>query len=114
MNYEDIKKLSLEAAADPQPGDAWHEMFSFWMHVIDRQGDVVTLLLLGPSRTIANWDSERQIQTVAEFKKWVSYTSIEGTWCHISQRHGPTVATCWRERYAESVRAKTAEVLRAG
>lgn len=38
-------KETWEAILDPQPGDLFTEMYSFWLHVVDRNKDTVKTLV---------------------------------------------------------------------
>ena len=40
-DYEAVKQLTAERMADPQPGDRFHEMYSFWVQVVARIGRTV-------------------------------------------------------------------------
>lgn len=60
------EEIGRAVAADPQPGDRWHEMFSFWLYVVAREGDRVTLLSAGAPCTFPQ-DGELWEGTVAEF-----------------------------------------------
>ena len=37
----DVKVLTLQALRDPQPGDRFHEMYSYWVYVVRRDGNEV-------------------------------------------------------------------------
>ena len=71
---------------DPQPGDTWHESYSFWLWVVDRNGDEVTIAKIGPSGEIPSHDTAVSIMSVQAFAAYVSYGSIPGTWCNAHRR----------------------------
>ncbi len=60
----------------PLPGDRFHEMYSFWMHVIGRRGPAVAVReYIGPDKT-----QVRVFLNNADFQKAYSYGSIPGFW----------------------------------
>lgn len=72
--------FTLACLKDPRPGDAYHEMFTYYMHVLVLRDDVVTVEHgSGASFTVS--DFER-----AEFVKHFSYATIPGTWVELSLR----------------------------
>lgn len=79
------KDLNIEHAANPQIGDYWHERFSPSCLVIGVTPFSVSYL--SKMKYIDGnkyWDTAH-VATCnrAEFKRWVSYNSIPGTWCDV-------------------------------
>jgi hypothetical protein len=71
------EQLQAEAAADPQPGDLWSEMCSYWLHVVAREGDQVTCLHAGGPCTFPQ-DGKLWEGTVAAFAaEWSTYSLYE-------------------------------------
>ena len=87
MTYEEHKALSIKHAADPKPGDYWHERFSPVALVLEVTAFHVTYLSKtrqGTSLVMPiswTWDASHvKVKTRAEFRDWLSYESIPGTW----------------------------------
>ncbi len=81
-----LQRLSPIALADPQPGDLWNEMLSWWMYVVERDGErVVTMSASGPCTFPI--DAKREEWTLAEFRNMLSYKSgTAGTWAMCDSR----------------------------
>src|SRR3990167_10687446 len=62
--------------ADPQPGDRWHEMYSYWIHVIDRCGNMIwTRDYVGPCETTPEAACRSDLwKSVKAFQEHVKYT----------------------------------------
>lgn len=60
------------AFADPQPGDRFAEMYSFWLYVVARNGDLVTTIEAGVPCEFPR-DGRIKTQTVKEFQARFSY-----------------------------------------
>lgn len=64
----DLKReLNEEAFADPQPGDRFTEMYAFWLYVIARDGDEVTVIHASAPCTFPK-DGTIERLPVSEFK----------------------------------------------
>jgi hypothetical protein len=97
MDYNEMKKLSQEALNDPKPGDYWQEMYSWHMYVLEVEETdsgwlfapkvkiITTISASSPCEFPS--DGKLQKRTHAEFKTWLSYGSIEGTWAHCNKRN---------------------------
>lgn len=73
MSFLEVVDETDQRMSDPQTGDLFHEMYSFWVWVEKRDGDkVITHEKVG-----SIW---RQIihETVADFQKAYAYGSIPG------------------------------------
>ena len=62
---------------DPQPGDRFHEMYSYYVHVVERNGDKVTIEEYFPPANIPT-DAKIKTMTVKEFDQYYAYKSIPG------------------------------------
>jgi hypothetical protein len=73
------------AAVGPQPGDLWHEMYSWWLLVLAADGTrVVTLEGAGAGMNI---DRQSKTFTKEEFEKYLSYqSSVPGYWMMLHSR----------------------------
>jgi hypothetical protein len=88
---------ATEAAIDnPQPGDRWHEMYSWWLYVIAVAGDkIVTAEGLNCRRFIEK--AEVKILSKEGFRKYLSYDSgVSGYWMMLCDR-GNDVTGWWRD-----------------
>jgi hypothetical protein len=90
MDYNEMKKLSQKALNDPKPGDYWQEMYSWHMYVLEVEetdkGKMITTISASAPCEFPK-DGRLQKRTHAEFKTWLLYGSIEGTWAHCSKRN---------------------------
>ena len=86
MPFPDPEKEATERAlADPQVGDRFHEMYSFWLYVIRRDGDIVTTMEVSPPATLPD-DGKVRIQTVTELRERLAYGNIPGYWVRLRDR----------------------------
>ena len=73
--------IQAEAFGDPQPGDRWEENLSFWLYVVDRQGEQVTVQYSGAPCTFPE-DATEETLSVEEWKerspRWVYALSDRG------------------------------------
>lgn len=70
MDYAEAKRLTAARMEDPRPGDRFHEMASFWVEVVYRDGPWVVW-----------WDSNSDLNRaglVAEFRERFSLGSGPG------------------------------------
>lgn len=65
--------------ADPQAGDRFQEMYSFWGYVVHRDGDNVVIMTASPPCTFPQ-DAKVMKCTVAEMRTYFSYDSADGYW----------------------------------
>ena len=59
-------RCTAEAFADPQPGDRFCEMFSFWLYVVARDKAMVTTIEAGVPGEFPK-DGTIRVQTVKDF-----------------------------------------------
>ena len=78
-------RATAEAFADPQPGDEFTEFYSFWVVVVERDGDHVTWLVAKPPATLPQ-DGARFVGTVAEFGDTFAYKGIPGYFVKLNRR----------------------------
>jgi hypothetical protein len=84
---KEAKRATAEAFWDPQPGDRFHEMLAYWVYVVGRDGDVVTILEAGAPCTFPTGQKVKAWRgTVEEFGERFSYGSIVGFWVYLSSR----------------------------
>jgi hypothetical protein len=73
--YDEAKRLTDERMRDPRPGDRFHEMCTFYVKVIAREGDFVVSQEAMPR----GWAAPR-LDTLEEFRARFAYGSIPGYW----------------------------------
>jgi hypothetical protein len=74
---DEAERQTAAAFDDPQVGDRFHEMYSFWVYVVAREGDQVTTMESGAPCTFPD-DARVWIGTVEELKKRFAYGTIPG------------------------------------
>lgn len=72
LNWDELQQLTNDHMANPQVGDMFQEMYSFWVKVVERSNDQVKTLE-GNDTLIKQWSG-----TVEEFQKRFAYGSIPG------------------------------------
>ena len=77
VTYDEMVELSRSALVNPLPGDAWQEMYSFWLFVVRCEGDLVMTLEANPPCTFPE-DGKPWVGTVAQFNQRLTmgYTDI--------------------------------------
>ena len=83
--FDNRDKATEEAFDDPQIGDRFHEMYSFWCYVVDRKGNYVTTMEASPPCAFPD-DGKVKFQTLDEFRNRFSYESIPGYWVSLCDR----------------------------
>jgi hypothetical protein len=78
-------KMTEEAMQLPQVGDRFTEMYSFWMYVVARVGDVVVTREGSPPVTFPEGAALKSY-TLAEFRERFSCGSIPGYWVSLVDR----------------------------
>ncbi len=85
INFPSDDGRTAEAMRDPQVGDRYNEMCTFWVYVIHVERDlVVTMEGNGPCRFPR--DGKVQEQSRSEFKRRFSYRNAEGYWVRLVDR----------------------------
>lgn len=77
---------TMDALRNPQVGDRFHEMYSWWVYVVAVDADQVVTMLCGAPCTFPD-DAEMRVQTKAEFLKSGTYPSMPDKPCaHLADR----------------------------
>lgn len=77
-DWKERKQWTDEIFNDPQPGDELSEMFSYWLFIIARSGDEVTVIeAWGPTDDIVR-DFPQRKTTVSELRKKYAYGTMPG------------------------------------
>lgn len=71
---------TIEHMGDPQYGNRFHELLSFWVHVVGRDGDRVAVREYHPPCDVPADGKLRLFQTVAAFQQAYAYKEIAGYW----------------------------------
>jgi hypothetical protein len=127
MNAKDQELLNQQALDDPRPGDYWHETFCPYFLVVDRRGDLITVLsCLGgpksynrkdePNARIDNDDdgtwsfdySKSMVVDRAWMARTVAYGSIIGFVADVVRDSEKTRATVdeWRHAHQAAIKDK--------
>lgn len=83
--YKEIAHRTQEALLDPQVGDRFHEMYSFWVYVVSVVDNRVITMEANPPCEFPN-DGKVWSGTKEEFKKRFYYDSIDEPWIMLSNR----------------------------
>ncbi len=86
--------VTMAHLRDPQPGDRFHEMYSFWVYVLGVTNGVVIYCEANPPCTLPN-DAKLTVATQAQFLARFSYGAIPGSW--ISYADGGNDVSGWAE-----------------
>lgn len=65
--------------SDPQPGDWFQEMYSYWGYVVHRDGDNVVIMSASPPCTFPQ-DARVMKCTLAQMRTYFAYDSEDGHW----------------------------------
>lgn len=109
LSYDEIQRRTADAFDDPQPGDRFHEMYSWWVYVVARDGDNVSTLSAAAPCTFPD-DGTLWTGSVQDLRERYSYASDP-----THQRLGYTVLLAsrgdgvdgWADRAARVERAQT-------
>ncbi|MEX3914816.1 hypothetical protein AB4Y43_01025 [Paraburkholderia sp. BR10872] len=112
-DIEAMKALNEAHLQEPQVGDMWEEMCNWVCVVLDVTPDTVTICRKKKAESSQwwSWDlAEAEELTRAEFRAWLSYGCIPGTWAYVHARRGKGDAEYWRDKFAKPERAYEFEV----
>lgn len=82
-----LKDGTEEAFSDPQPGDVFQEMYSFWVVVVYVDSDHVVVMEGIPPCTMPQDGHLRGFETHDDYRKHYSYKSIDGYVVRLSKRN---------------------------
>lgn len=89
IDFDKLKKWTLEALADPQPGDLFEEHYTYWARVLKRDGEDVKAQWTTVENGERVWTEPRWM-TVSEFEKRHLYGNIPGAWVYLCERAAQT------------------------
>lgn len=75
-----------EAFAEPQVGDRFHEMYSFWMYVVHMDGEYVVAMEASPPCTVPDDGRLRRFASHDAFRAAYAYGTIPGYWVQLADR----------------------------
>jgi hypothetical protein len=85
--WEQLKRHTAEAMADPQVGDRYTEMYAFWIYVVDVGEESVTTLEASPPCTVPDDGTLRVFATRDEFRSRYTYSDPTlGYWVKLADR----------------------------
>ncbi len=95
---EVMQEPTVAAFSDPKPGDRFHEMYSFWMYVLEvaPDGGEVVAMHAHPPCTLPGDGLLKVYASAAEFREAYAYKSIPGYTCRLADR-GNSIEG-WREQ----------------
>lgn len=88
INWDGWKDATLKALADPQPGDVFEEMLSYWCEVVGRSGDQVQVRWTTVEKGERCW-TEANWMPLRDFERRHLYGTIPGSWVSLHQRAEP-------------------------
>jgi hypothetical protein len=83
--YDEVKAATEAAFASPQVGDRFHEMYSFWMYVVDIEDDGHIVTAHGHS-----------FPHEAEFRRFPSAVALREHWRYMLLASRGEDVTGWR------------------
>lgn len=86
--WEELKQLTAAAMGDPRLGDRFHDMYTFWVYIVDLGSESVTTYeVSGHPSTFPDVGGRlRVFPNRAEFRKSYQYGSIPGYWVTLCDR----------------------------
>lgn len=107
FDYDGNCAKTMAAIRDPQVGDRFHEMFSFWRYVVARFGERVIVMDGSPPCTLPDDGRLHEFATVAEYVEAMTYPTMRDKSPMMLSDRGNDVSG-W---YAPEVTGVTAEWL---
>ena len=97
LTWEEEKKRTMEAIRNPQPGDYFHEMYTYKAWIVQRTGNlVITMELVGGDS--APHDCELWVGTVDQFIDRMTYkTDKNNAW--VTYESKKQEISGWLERW---------------
>lgn len=93
MGYDRELQKNLDQAHlhHPEPGDYWHEMYAPVARILQAKDGRVLVQKVSRmgGQEINDFDPKPRVMTVRSFAKWLSYSSIPGTWASVMPRKYP-------------------------
>lgn len=77
LDWKQLDALTIERFDDPKPGYSFHEMFSFWLLVMEVEENFVVWLQFSGPCTIPR-DGKIMVDTHAGFRKHFAYSHGKG------------------------------------
>lgn len=96
FNFPDsMEQATIEAMDDPQVGDRFAEMYSFWVYVVYRDEDCVVTMEGSPPTTFPD-EGELRVYSVEEMKERFGYKGGGDYWVRLVDRGNNVVG--WYEK----------------
>jgi hypothetical protein len=86
VNLDASMDATREAFADPQVGDRFQEMYSFWVFVVRVDGQHVTTLEASPPCTVPDDGKLRHFATHEQYREAYRYGTNPGYWVRLADR----------------------------
>lgn len=97
--FDELKQKTNEAMLDPQPGDRFNEMYSFWVYVVFRSGNFVATLEGSPPVTFPT-EGKLRTYTLDGFRSRFGYGTRVGCWVYLTDR-GNDVEGWYQSAYSQ-------------
>lgn len=87
LRYDPVEQATYEAMEDPQVGDRFTEMYSFWVIVVHRAGEQVATLEGSPPITFPD-EGMLRTYSLEKFRERFRYStdSVKGYWVQLVDR----------------------------
>jgi hypothetical protein len=89
MNLEETKQATVDHFDNPIVGDRFHEMYSFWVHVVLITAEKVIVEEYCPPCSVPKDAKVRIFNSRDEFRAAYSYTSIQGSFLYYCDNKAP-------------------------
>lgn len=86
FNASERHKRTHEAFLDPQIGDRFEEMYTFWLFVVYRGNDTIATLEGSAPVTFPKEGKLRVYRSLEEFRERFSYDYFQGYWVNLVDR----------------------------
>jgi hypothetical protein len=86
-SFADTNKLAtIQAFDDPQVGDRFHEMLSYWVYVVARDGERITVMDAIPPCSLPKDGRAIGYDTLEAFRAAFRYPTNPGYWVRLADR----------------------------
>jgi hypothetical protein len=95
-SWDEMVRQTIEHMNDPQPGDRFQEMYSFWVHVVVRQCETIIVEEYSPPAEVPKDARVRMFPTLAAFRAaygddghtagyWINYCDNKAYLDHVAR-----------------------------
>jgi len=80
------KAATIQAFDDPQVGDRFHEFLSYWIYVVARDGERITVMEAHAPCSLPDEGKVTEYATLKDFRYACSYKTNPGYWVRLADR----------------------------